>query len=111
MWWANPTAMSQQTCRCVPPSATCAVVAAIVAHVLESPTTNCILSPTASCCVSSKKFTAFCVLSHQVTGEAVYVDDMPLPANALHAVFVLSTRPHAKLLNVDASAALEVSMW
>jgi xanthine dehydrogenase/oxidase len=43
----------------------------------------------------------------QVTGEAVYVDDMPLPANALHAVLVLSTRPHAKLLRVDASKALE----
>lgn len=45
----------------------------------------------------------------QVTGEAVYVDDIPLPANALHAVFVLSSRPHAKLLSVDASAALQVT--
>ncbi len=36
------------------------------------------------------------------------MDDMPLPANALHAVLVLSRRPHARLLRVDASKAVEV---
>lgn len=31
---------------------------------------------------------------------------MPLPANALHAALVTSSKPHARLLGVDASAAL-----
>ena len=43
----------------------------------------------------------------QVTGEALYTDDVPLPANALHAVLVKSTRPHAKITSVDPSAALQ----
>lgn len=43
----------------------------------------------------------------QVTGEAAYVDDIPLPANTLYAAIVMSARPHAKLLSVDASAAVE----
>ena len=42
----------------------------------------------------------------QATGEAVYVDDIPCPPSLLHAVRVLSDRPHAKLLSVDAAAAL-----
>jgi xanthine dehydrogenase/oxidase len=37
----------------------------------------------------------------QVTGEAIYVDDIPLPSNALHAALVTSTRAHARLLSVD----------
>ncbi|BDA44652.1 Xanthine dehydrogenase [Coccomyxa sp. Obi] len=41
----------------------------------------------------------------QVTGEAQYTDDVPLPPNVLHAALVTSTRPHAKILSVDASAA------
>lgn len=44
----------------------------------------------------------------QVSGEALYTDDVPLPANALHAVLVKSTRPHAKITSVDPSAALQV---
>jgi xanthine dehydrogenase/oxidase len=42
----------------------------------------------------------------QCTGEAKYVDDMPVTQDTLHAAFVLSERAHAKLLSVDASAAL-----
>lgn len=42
----------------------------------------------------------------QVTGEAVYIDDMPPVANELHAAFVLSQKAHAKLISVDASEAL-----
>jgi xanthine dehydrogenase/oxidase len=42
----------------------------------------------------------------QVCGEAVYVDDIPMPPCLLHAVRVLSDRPHARLLSLDASAAL-----
>ncbi|BBM98107.1 xanthine dehydrogenase/oxidase [Marchantia polymorpha subsp. ruderalis] len=41
----------------------------------------------------------------QVTGEAEYVDDVPVPANILHAYLVLSTRPHAKILSVDTKEA------
>jgi xanthine dehydrogenase/oxidase len=31
---------------------------------------------------------------------------VPLPPNTLHAAFVTSSRPHAKLVSVDASAAV-----
>jgi len=44
----------------------------------------------------------------QVSGEAKYVDDIELPANALHGALLMSKKPHAKLLKVDASKALEV---
>ncbi len=44
----------------------------------------------------------------QVCGEAVYVDDMKMH-NMLHAALVYSSRPHAKLLSVDASAAIRAS--
>lgn len=59
------------------------------------------------------------------TGEAVYTDDMPLPAgleppsfygvgscifcsDALHVVLVQSTRAHAKILSIDYTEALAV---
>jgi xanthine dehydrogenase large subunit len=41
-----------------------------------------------------------------VTGEALYCDDIPLPANALHAAFGLSTIPHGRVLNLDVSPVL-----
>ncbi len=44
----------------------------------------------------------------QVTGEAVYIDDMPAVANELHAGFVLSQRAHAVLKKVDATEALQM---
>ncbi|KAF8057662.1 XDH1 [Scenedesmus sp. PABB004] len=44
----------------------------------------------------------------QVSGQAQYTDDVPLPPNTLHAALVTSTRPHARLLSVDHSAALAV---
>jgi xanthine dehydrogenase/oxidase len=44
--------------------------------------------------------------SMQVSGEAQYTDDVQLPPNTLHAAFITSKKPHAKLLGVDASAAL-----
>lgn len=43
----------------------------------------------------------------QVTGEAVYTDDMPSLANEGHLALVLSSRAHAKILSVDPSAALD----
>ena len=46
----------------------------------------------------------------QVTGEAVYTDDIKHTPDTLHAALVTSTKPHARLLSVDASAALEVSI-
>jgi xanthine dehydrogenase molybdopterin-binding subunit B len=45
----------------------------------------------------------------QVSGATKYVDDMPLPANALHACLVTATRAHAKLLSVDTSEAEKCS--
>lgn len=41
----------------------------------------------------------------QVTGEAEYVDDIAMPPNGLHAALVLSTRPHARIVSIDASEA------
>jgi xanthine dehydrogenase/oxidase len=41
----------------------------------------------------------------QVTGITKYVDDMPLPANAVHACLVTATRAHARLLSVDTTEA------
>ncbi|EOA15923.1 hypothetical protein CARUB_v10004017mg [Capsella rubella] len=37
----------------------------------------------------------------QVTGEAEYTDDTPVPPNTLHAAFVLSKVPHARILSID----------
>ncbi|KAJ4844013.1 hypothetical protein Tsubulata_010790 [Turnera subulata] len=41
----------------------------------------------------------------QVTGEAEYVDDIPMPSNGLHAALVLSRKPHARILSIDDSKA------
>ncbi|XP_010545582.1 PREDICTED: xanthine dehydrogenase 1 [Tarenaya hassleriana] len=41
----------------------------------------------------------------QVTGEAEYTDDIPVPPNTLHAALVLSKVPHARILAVDDAAA------
>ncbi|KAL9892420.1 xanthine dehydrogenase rosy [Glossina fuscipes fuscipes] len=42
----------------------------------------------------------------QATGEAIYCDDMPRADNELYLALVLSTRPHAKILDIDPSKAL-----
>jgi xanthine dehydrogenase large subunit len=39
-----------------------------------------------------------------VTGQARYIDDLPLPANALHLVFGLSTVAHGEITGLDLSA-------
>ena len=44
----------------------------------------------------------------QVCGEATYVDDMKMHG-MLHAALVVSSRPHAKILSVDATAATRVT--
>ncbi len=36
-----------------------------------------------------------------VSGEALYVDDVPMPANSLHAAIGQSIEPHAEILNLD----------
>ncbi|OVA19419.1 Aldehyde oxidase/xanthine dehydrogenase [Macleaya cordata] len=41
----------------------------------------------------------------QVTGEAEYVDDTPVPPDGLHAALVLSRKPHARILSIDDSGA------
>lgn len=42
----------------------------------------------------------------QATGEAVYLDDIPKLRDELYLALVLSTKAHAKLVNVDATKAL-----
>jgi xanthine dehydrogenase/oxidase len=42
----------------------------------------------------------------QCTGEAQYIDDIPLQRNELYGHMVLSTKAHAKILKVDAEPAL-----
>ena len=44
----------------------------------------------------------------QVTGEAVYCDDIPKYEHELYLALVLSTKAHAKILKIDPSKALEV---
>ncbi len=43
----------------------------------------------------------------QVTGEAVYVDDIPTMNGELYIGFVLSTEPHAEIKNIDPSEAIK----
>ncbi|CAG9578686.1 unnamed protein product [Danaus chrysippus] len=43
----------------------------------------------------------------QVTGEAIYCDDMPLAEGELYLAFVLSTKAHAKLISINAEEALK----
>ena len=44
----------------------------------------------------------------QSTGEAQYTDDIPVQKNELHGCMLLSTKPHAKLVGVDTSVALDM---
>ncbi|EYE92216.1 putative xanthine dehydrogenase HxA [Aspergillus ruber CBS 135680] len=44
----------------------------------------------------------------QATGEAQYTDDIPAQQNELYGCLVISAKAHAKILNVDATAALEM---
>ncbi|EZA48988.1 Xanthine dehydrogenase [Ooceraea biroi] len=44
----------------------------------------------------------------QATGEAVYCDDMPRCAEELYLALVLSTRAHARILQVDPTKALSM---
>jgi len=41
-----------------------------------------------------------------VTGEALYCDDIPLPANTLHAAFGVSSVAHGRIRSLDLSAVL-----
>lgn len=42
----------------------------------------------------------------QVTGEAIYTDDIPKQSSEVHAFMVLTTIPKGKIINIDASSAL-----
>ena len=44
----------------------------------------------------------------QCTGEAQYTDDIPVQKNELYGVMVLSTKAHAKILDVDPAPAFEL---
>ena len=41
----------------------------------------------------------------QATGEAIFVDDMPSYKDELHAAIVVSSRPHAEIVDIDISEA------
>lgn len=43
-----------------------------------------------------------------MTGEAIYLDDLPKIVGELYLSFVLSTKAHAKILKVDPSQALSL---
>eukprot|EP01105_Mastigella_eilhardi_P006354 TRINITY_DN17960_c0_g1_i1.p1 TRINITY_DN17960_c0_g1~~TRINITY_DN17960_c0_g1_i1.p1 ORF type:complete len:1327 (-),score=359.53 TRINITY_DN17960_c0_g1_i1:111-4091(-) len=43
-----------------------------------------------------------------VTGAAQFIGDIPPPAGCLHAAYVTSTRAHARIIKIDASAALAI---
>ncbi|RUP47663.1 Molybdopterin-binding domain of aldehyde dehydrogenase-domain-containing protein [Jimgerdemannia flammicorona] len=45
---------------------------------------------------------------NQATGEAVFVDDMPKSERESYAEMVISQKPHAKILSIDPSAALDI---
>ncbi|KAJ8673551.1 hypothetical protein QAD02_004813 [Eretmocerus hayati] len=45
----------------------------------------------------------------QVTGEAIYCDDIPRVHNELYLALVLSTKAHARIKKIDASKALELA--
>lgn len=44
----------------------------------------------------------------QVTGEAIYCDDIPRFSNELYLAFVYSTKAHAKIVLIDPAEALQV---
>lgn len=46
----------------------------------------------------------------QVSGEAAYTDDVKLSSDFLHCALVVSTKPYAKILSVDPTAALKVQL-
>lgn len=47
------------------------------------------------------------ICDSRLTGEAVYVDDVPAPADCLHAALVLSEKAKAKILKLDAEPGLQ----
>src|SRR5580692_11094839 len=42
-----------------------------------------------------------------VSGRALYADDIPLPANTLHAAFGLSTIAHGRIKSLDLAPVLQ----
>ena len=42
-----------------------------------------------------------------VSGRALYADDIPLPANTLHAAFGMSSIAHGRVRSLDLAAVLE----
>ena len=44
----------------------------------------------------------------QCTGEAIFVDDIDPPRDCLEAAMVMSSRPHALVVAIDASEALSL---
>ena len=46
-----------------------------------------------------------------VTGQARYVDDIPLPVNALHLAFGLSEVAHGRIVSLNLDAVRNAPGW
>jgi xanthine dehydrogenase/oxidase len=57
--------------------------------------------------IVGKSMNHVAALNH-TTGEAQYTDDIPPMKNELYACWVLSSKPRAKILSIDYSAALDI---
>ncbi len=44
----------------------------------------------------------------QVSGEALYTDDLPVPAGCLEGALILASQANAKIVSVNIDAALAV---
>jgi hypothetical protein len=78
------------------------------AQVLQTELSRLLVSCTGQC---EHPLTNVIVGRLQVSGEAGYTDDIKLSSDALVAVLVTSSKPHARLTRVDASKALEVTAF
>ncbi len=46
-----------------------------------------------------------------VTGSAEYIDDIPEPADCLHAYLGLSDRAHAEIVSINLDAVRAAKVW
>ena len=83
-----------------------------IQHVASPDCGPCLLA--CACCIEKligcwSDLNSIAFVPAQTTGEAQFAGDIKL-VGMHHAALVTSTRPHARLVSVDASAALQVSI-
>ena len=97
-WWASRTATRQPTSRCrAALRMLCCAWRGFACLPALAPTSSASPRPSPAC--------PCCPACPQVCGTAQYVDDIKLPADALFAAIVASTKPHAKIVKLDTTAA------